>query len=139
MFKKLFIVLFISVLFVGCKKHTINKTERNIIKGEWVIRNYTEDGKDLTESGYSEYTFDFNEDGSVVARIQTLSVAVIGSWASFKAEKTAIFELNMNNPLERLTEKWEILDSQKNTVTLSIVSSKGTKKTMVLYQEDDGE
>lgn len=117
----------------------INKTERNIVKGEWVIRNFTENGKDFTESGYSEYTFEFSEEGNVLARIQTLSVAVAGTWSSFRLDKKPVFELHMNYPLESLSEKWEILDSQKNSLTLTSTNSKGSKKTIVLYQEEDGE
>lgn len=139
MLRSVFILLLVSSLFVGCKKHTINKTERNIVRGEWVIRNFTEDGKDLTESGYSEYKFEFSEEGNVLARIQTLSVVVSGTWSSFKSDKKPVFEFQMNNPLESLSETWEILDSQKNSLTLTVTTSKGVKKTMVLFQEDDGE
>lgn len=139
MLRAVCILLFISTLIIGCKKHTINKTERNIVKGEWVIRNYTENGKDLTESGYSEYTFNFDKEGNVIARIQTLSVVVIGTWSSYKEEKTPVFELHLNSPLDRLSEQWEILDSQKNSITLSVISDDNTKKTLVLFQENDGE
>lgn len=139
MLRSVFILLFVSALFAGCKKHTINKTERNIVKGEWVIRNFTEDGKDLTESGYSEYMFEFSEEGNVLARIQTLSVVVSGTWSSFKLDKKPVFGLHMNYPLESLSETWEILDSQKNSLTLTVTTTEGIKKTMVLFQEDDGE
>jgi hypothetical protein len=98
------------------------------VKSEWVIRNYTEAGVDLTEKGYSEYTFKFTEEGNLTARIQTLSVVVLGTWSSFKTDKKPIFEMHMNSPLESLSEQWEILDSQKNSVTLTVTNSKGIKK-----------
>ncbi len=139
MIRIIYITLFMSLLFVGCKKHTINKTERNIVKGDWVIRNYSEDGKDLTESGYSEYTFNFTKDGKVTARIQTLAVVVIGSWSGEKQEDKPVFDLQMNSPLTSLTEQWEILISQKNTITLSATYGENKKKTLVFYQIESEE
>lgn len=139
MFRIVVILSLLMVLFTGCKKQTINKTERNIVKGEWVIRNFTESGKDLTESGYSEYRFKFTKDGNVTARIQTLSVVVTGTWSSYKSEKIAVFELHMHSPLESLSEKWEILDSQKNSLTFAATTKDGKKKSMVLYQEISGD
>lgn len=109
------------------------------MKGDWVIRNYSEDGKDLTESGYSEYTFNFTKDGKVTARIQTLAVVVIGSWSGEKQEDKPVFDLQMNSPLTSLTEQWEILISQKNTITLSATYGENKKKTLVFYQIESEE
>jgi hypothetical protein len=129
---------FVSALLIGCQKHAVNKTERNIVKGDWVIRNYTEDGIDLTNSGLTEYVFNFSKDGEVRATIKTLSVLVIGEWSALKSEKKAIFDLKMNSPLDRLTEQWEILVSQKNSISMSVTTKKGIKKSIVFFQENDG-
>ena len=127
------ILLMVSTLIISCKKHTINQIERSIVDGQWVIFNFTEDGKDLTASGYSEYIFEFSKDGKLQARIPTLGVALAGEWSTYKSEKEVIFELKVVSPLENINEKWIVQVSNKTSISLKATSIDGREKTMVFY------
>ena len=63
-----YLFLFVILLFAstGCKKMTLNKTEKRLSDGTWSIYLYSENGNNLTEKGYSEYTFSFNGEGGMI-------------------------------------------------------------------------
>jgi hypothetical protein len=121
-----------STLLASCKKIEINRIEKNIVEGEWSIYSFIENGKDQTDSGYSEYHFDFCENGDVVARIPTLGVLVAGKWEVKKSEdKDVVFVMNMNYPLDGMNETWHVMDDNKRSITLDCTSTKGYDKHLV--------
>ena len=96
----------------------LNKTEKQLAEGEWMIYLYSEDGKNLTDKGYSEYTFTFNGDGNMNARISTLGVNLTGIYEMVKLEKLVVMRLSLQSPLDSVNEDWEITDQNKSKVEL---------------------
>lgn len=123
------------VLFASCKKHTINRIEKDLTEGEWMITVYSEGDNVLTDKGYSEYTFQFSEDGKVDATIKTLSVCVNGTWSVYKQDKEVVVELNMMNPLNSLSEKWEVADRRRDNIDLRATSVKNVVKRVVFQRK----
>jgi len=115
-----FMLMFVVVLFTfsGCKKWTLNKTEKCLTDGEWSIFLYSENGVNKTDKGYSEYTFTFNNEGGLNARISSLSVNLPGIYEMQKVDKTPVMKITIQNPLESLNEDWEIVDQNKSKVEL---------------------
>ena len=126
----------VSVFISSCKQHTVNQIERSVIEGEWVIFSFIEDGKNLTQTGYSEYIFEFDKNGDMFARIPTLGVVLPGKWSSFKAEKKVIFELKVISPLQNINEKWEVLVNNKSSISLKATAFDGKIKTMVINKKN---
>lgn len=127
----IFLVL-ITGLLASCKKHTINRIEDDIVEGEWMITVYSENDNVLTDKGYSEYSFDFSDDGTVMAKIHTLSICIPGKWSVYKSDGEVVFDLSMNSPLDHsLTEKWIVEDRRKDNLDLRIVGEKGIRKRVV--------
>ena len=122
----------LSTVLSSCKKMEINRIERNLSEGEWFIYSFIENGKDQTDSGYSEYVFRFDKEGKVAARIQTLGVSVHGTWEVKKSDdKEVVLALTMNYPLQNLSETWNVTDENKRSIVLNCTSSKGYEKQMV--------
>jgi hypothetical protein len=115
-----YVLLFLLILFAstGCKKMILNKTEKQLAEGEWMIYLYSEDGKNLTDKGYSEYTFTFNGDGNMNARISTLGVNLTGIYEMVKLDKLVVMRLTVQSPLDSINEDWEITDQNKSKVEL---------------------
>lgn len=115
-----FILVFIVLLFTfsGCTKLTLNKTEKRLADGEWTIFLYSENGVNQTDKGYSEYTFTFNSEGGMNARISSVSVNLPGIYEMLKVEKTPVMKITMQSPLENINEDWEIVDQNKSKVEL---------------------
>jgi hypothetical protein len=135
--KRLMILaILMTGLLVSCKKHTINRIEDDIVKGEWMITVYSENEQVLTDNGYSEYSFIFSEDGNVRAEIRTLSIVVPGIWSVYKSEGEVVFELSMSSPLDHsLTEKWIVEDRRKDNIDLRVVGEKDIRKRVVFQQK----
>lgn len=126
-------MLVLSAVLTSCKKMEMNRVERNLSEGEWYIYSFIENGKDQTDTGYSEYHFTFDREGKVVAKIETLGVAVSGTWEVKKsADKEVVMEIAMNYPLQNLNETWDIVDENKRSVILKCTTQKGYDKQMVL-------
>ena len=102
------LILFFAFLFAmsGCKKMTLNKTEKRLSDGEWEIYLYSENGVNLTDKGYSEYTFSFDGSGGINARIPSLGVNVVGIYEMKTVNKVPLMKIIMYNPLENLNEDW---------------------------------
>ena len=130
------VVVLVTGLLVSCKKHTINGIEDDIDEGQWMITIYSENDNVLTDKGYSEYSFDFSDDGSVVAEIHTLSISIPGNWSVYKSDGKVVLDLSMNSPLDHsLTEKWIVEDRTKDNLDLWIVGEKGIRKRVVFQQQ----
>ena len=110
---------------------TLNKTEKRLSDGTWSIYLYSENGNNLTEKGYSEYTFSFNGEGGMSARIPSLGVNIIGIYEMKVINKQPIMRITMYNPLESLNEEWEIVEQHKTKVELRANSFK-TKRLVFL-------
>jgi hypothetical protein len=130
-----FILVFIVLLFTfsGCTKLTLNKTEKRLADGEWTIFLYSENGVNQTDKGYSEYTFTFNGEGGLNARISSLSVNLPGIYEMQKVDKTPVMKITIQSPLESLNEDWEIVDQNKSKVELRTTNT--TNKRMVFLKK----
>jgi len=131
---RLFVCFSILLLaFSGCNKLVLNNTEKYLTEGEWLIYLYSKDGQNLTDKGYSEYTFTFNGEGGLNARISSLSVNLPGIYEMLKVDKTPVMKITMQSPLESLNEDWEIVDQNKSKVELRTTNT--TNKRMVFLKK----
>ncbi len=126
------LILFFALLFAmsGCRKMTLNKTEKRLSDGEWEIYLYSENGVNLTDKGYSEYTFTFDGSGGINARIPSLGVNVVGIYEMKIVNKVPLMKIIMYNPLENLNEDWEIEEQHKAKVELR---SNNTKSKRLVF------
>lgn len=126
-------MFFVLLVFAtsGCTKMTLNKTEKLLSEGKWEIFLYAENGVNETDKGYSEYTFTFNGEGGMNARISSLGVNIVGIYEMTKQDKNPIMKITMYNPLETLNESWEIADRNKSKVELKTNDSKNKRLVFI--------
>lgn len=114
-------------VLASCRKYTINRIEESVTDGQWKVALFEDDGRDGTE-GFSEYVFDFNDDGTVVATIHSLNVIVHGIWSAEKADNCVDFKLYMEDPITELNRDWSVKDRKKSEIEL--IADDGDKLTL---------
>jgi hypothetical protein len=114
------LLLIISALFLfSCNKED-NAVEKTITNGTWVIYSYIDSGVDETYH-FTGYTFNFNDDGSVLAKLN--SNGVYGNW--FRSSDDSHEELNIvfnQAPLNEINNDWKVIVISESTIELQDVS-----------------
>jgi hypothetical protein len=107
-----------------------------LIEGTWIVANFNDSGEDET-SDYSGFSFDFQDDGSIVATRNDDTID--GTWSVFTDSGKEKLGLDFGEmvPLDEFTDDWDIQDVQNNRVELYDVSS-GDGTTDVLVFEKEG-
>jgi hypothetical protein len=89
-----------------------------MIDGNWFVALYLEDGDEDETSNYNSFSFDFLENGTVVASNSTGNFN--GTWFITGSDGNLKVILNFFDvyPLDELDEDWHVLEFQNNQVTL---------------------
>lgn len=111
------------VLFASCTDDSSNKNINEVVTAtSWKVTNFTEDGVDQTYY-FSNYTFTFNEDGTMSATNGTNTYN--GTWAKGTDDSTPKLILTFSvssGPFEEISEDWEILTSTTSIIDLKHIS-----------------
>lgn len=120
---KIIIALLAFGMLVACKKKTIRTIDNDMSDGIWKISLFQEDGFNET-SDYEIYTFNFEDNGSVIASNNGFSVT--GSWSVGKDDGHVEFNLSMPIPLDDLSDDWEVISNSSTKLELKDVSGDGS-------------
>lgn len=120
---KILIALLALGMLVACKKKTIRTIDNDMSDGIWKISLFQEDGFNET-SDYEIYTFNFEDNGSVIASNNGFSVT--GSWSVGKDDGHVEFNLSMPIPLDDLSDDWEVISNSSTKLELKDVSGDGS-------------
>lgn len=120
---KILIALLALGMLVACKKKTIRSIENDMSDGTWKISLFQEDGFNET-SDYEIYTFNFENNGSVIASNNGFSVT--GSWNVGKDDGHVEFNLTLPIPLDDLSDDWEVVSNSSTKLELKDVSGDGS-------------
>jgi hypothetical protein len=101
----------------------------------WSVSSYIDDGTDDT-SAFENYVLSFGEEGVLTAVIDETTTE--GTWSvsvSSSAELELIIDLGEAEPLDELTDSWDVTGLTENTVELEDVSGgDGSVDTLVIQR-----
>lgn len=101
----------------------------------WSVSSYIDDGTDDT-SDFENYVLSFGEEGVLTAVINDTTTE--GTWSvsvSSSAELELIIDLGEAEPLDELTDSWDVTGLTENTVELEDVSGgDGSVDTLVIQR-----
>jgi hypothetical protein len=129
------LVAFILLLFAGCSKYTTpRKVEKRISEGTWKISAFTSGGSSVSTQ-YAEYTFNFNEGGSVTVKNNGATIAY-GSWEVGLGKNPAILYLGFPPVagLEYLADDWQVTEMKKDLMRLKRNDSGGDNSSVTFKQ-----
>ncbi len=125
---------FLTLLFVSCSSDDDSNNNNddqfaNIVnllpQGTWRVSSFIDDGNNQTEA-FESFTFEFNENGQVIATNDVLSE--IGSWSYDSSDDSSDDDekLNLifptNSFFDELTEDWRITTANSTTISLFHIS-----------------
>ncbi|MDX1652002.1 MAG: hypothetical protein R3277_05895 [Brumimicrobium sp.] len=101
--------------------------EKSITDGNWKVSYYSEDGQIETHH-YEGYSFDFKEDGTVVATKSGSTVT--GSWSTSKDssndDSVSDVDFTLNSPaineFDDLSDEWDVISESDSKIELRDVS-----------------
>ena len=110
----------------------ITEVENLAMSGSWRVSSYIDSGQDETND-FNGYTFTFDNDGSLTAKIG--SDEVIGTWSVTDSSNSQddsnsnndldfniSFLVSSSNILDELIDDWDIVSHNDNTISLIDVS-----------------
>ncbi len=111
--KSVLIIICLSTLFIGCKKtDSSSVSPANLQSGKnWQITYYYDSSKDETYK-FNSYSFEFKDDGTLVANGSGISTT--GVWSINSNNSRMSISLGSASPLDNLSSDWLII-SQTNT------------------------
>ncbi len=130
-------VISCALILVACSKDdsnnpnnsSANQTANIAQSGAWEITYFYDTDKDET-ANFSGYTFNFNEDGSLVATKGTTTVN--GSWSVQNDDDSSsndshldfniLFQVPENHNFDDLNEDWDVISATENKIELSDIS-----------------
>lgn len=140
---------FITLLFVSCSSDDDSNNNNddqfaNIVnllpEGTWRVSAFIEDDNNQTDT-FESFTFDFNENGEVIATNDILSE--VGSW-SYDNDDSSDDDgndddekLNLSFPtgtiFEELTEDWRITAANSTTISLYHISGGDGSEDLLVF------
>ena len=92
-----------------------------LVEGNFYISHFTESGNDHT-SDFQGYTFTFDPNGGATAHLQGNTTT--GSWSlgSDDSKRKLILNFGTDDPLEELSEDWEVMNLSQTQIDLRHVS-----------------
>lgn len=132
--RKIFPVLFIIILFSGCKKAVENAQQDLVIKamtdGQWTVTSFTQNGSDIT-TNFSGYKFQYYSNKTVDA-IKNGAVEKTGTWDGQASTMTTWANFtNAIAPLSLINGSWHI-DNNSWTFVVATQTIGSETKTMRL-------
>lgn len=119
---KKIILLLTTVILTSCQKED-DQIQKTLINGTWEISNYIDSGTDETYH-FTGYTFNFNADGGLVAKVN--STGVVGNWSQGDDDSSDKLNIIFDQaPLNELNDDWDIIVISGSTIELRDVSSDG--------------
>lgn len=119
---KKIILLLTTVILTSCQKEDA-QIQKTLINGTWEISNYIDSGTDETYY-FTGYTFNFNADGGLVAKVN--STGVVGNWSQGDDDSSDKLNIIFDQaPLNELNDDWDIIVISGSTIELRDVSSDG--------------
>ncbi|GAA0871840.1 hypothetical protein GCM10009117_09860 [Gangjinia marincola] len=99
--------------------------------GDWYVTNFTEDNQDET-GVYADYTFNFFTDQTTTAT--NSNGTTTGSWAtdSDDGELELLLNYGEADPLDELTEDWDVVEVTNEIIRLEDADDDGTVDTLTL-------
>ena len=113
----------------------LDTSKEVLSSGSWVVSNYTEDNIDKT-SYFSGYSLTFNDDASVKA--EKNDVTVYGSWQEVvdSGKRKLVFDFEETQPFDELTDDWEIAEITAIKIKLNNVSGgDGSLSELILQKQ----
>lgn len=103
-----------------------------LTEGDWLISSYIVDGSDYT-SYYTEYVYNFNEDGSLDATNLSL---VKGSW-NLESNNTVLnIHFSLLNVLDLMSYQWQIVAATETHIELQYISPVDGELTTLTLTKD---
>jgi hypothetical protein len=119
---KKILLLLTTVILTSCQKED-DQIQKTLINGTWEISNYIDSGTDETYY-FTGYTFNFNADGGLVAKVN--STGVVGNWSQGDDDSSDKLNIIFDQaPLNELNDDWDIIVISGSTIELRDVSSDG--------------
>lgn len=118
------VVMLLAVGFLfACNKRVIRSIEDDMTDGLWRVSYFYENGFNKTID-YENYTFNFNDNGTVNAYFSDLLVT--GTWNISSKNRHIKFYLSFPEPLDDLSDDWEVLSNSSGRIELKDVSGDGS-------------
>jgi len=119
---KKILLLLTTVILTSCQKED-DQIQKTLINGTWEISNYIDSGTDETYY-FTGYTFNFNADGGLVAKVN--STGVVGNWSQGDDDSSDKLNIIFDQaPLNELNDDWDIIVLSGSTIELKDISSDG--------------
>jgi hypothetical protein len=119
---KKILLLLTTVILTSCQKED-DQIQKTLINGTWEISNYIDSGTDETYY-FTGYTFNFNADGGLVAKVN--STGVVGNWSQGDDDSSDKLNIIFDQaPLNELNDDWDIIVISGSTIELKDISSDG--------------
>ncbi|MRI02291.1 hypothetical protein GH721_17230 [Kriegella sp. EG-1] len=106
-----------------------------MISGDWYISNYFDSQNELTTE-YAEFTFGFNENGTITATDGDSSLS--GAWLvksqSDDEKNTVDFELHFASPekFKKLSQDWQVMKYTDSQIDLTYIDDDDVDGTRLL-------
>jgi len=109
-----------------------NEVFKNILFSEtWQITSYIETEQDLTSS-FEEISFQFEEDGLLVAEDEETGEEYTGNWSVAMIDQNLTLEIAFEaEPLAGLSDDWKVVQTSENTIELVVENQTGLNNELV--------
>lgn len=116
----LLFLLFTLLSGVQCKKVKEDLGRKFIIEamtnGQWIVQVFTDANVDIT-ADFTDYVFQFKEDGKVIAVNSSTSAQTTGTWEGNVNDLTIFSNFpGASEPLLRLNDTWKITNNTTKLV-----------------------
>ena len=135
--KKIPLIIFLTLLFTGCKKAVENIQEDLVIKamtdGQWVVTSFTQNGNNIT-ADFASYQFKYYSNKTVDA-IKSGTVEKTGTWDGNASTMTTSANFTgAAYPLNLINGSWHI-DNNSWTFVVATQTNGSETKTMRLDKQ----
>ncbi|MBL7813642.1 MAG: hypothetical protein JNL70_01465 [Saprospiraceae bacterium] len=110
--KKLLFFALILHLFSACNN---NSSVDPSLDGTWKVSYYLDSGKDET-SNFSGYTFDFQSNGTLIAKFSGQTVT--GTWSENTSSNKLIINISGTDKLDDAADDWLIISKTATSIKL---------------------
>lgn len=146
-FLKIVLVVFLSIVFSDCTSDDttpsneviMSQIETAVKTGSWRITNYNDSGKDET-ADYAGYEFAFNENGSLVATKDAITVN--GNWSITNESSDDDDDLDFNIAFSapelftELTDDWDVKSNSTTKIELMDVSGGNNTTDLLTFERN---
>lgn len=108
-----------------------NNVSDVITQGDWKVNTYLNNNLDET-SDFSNYTFRFKQDGSLVATTSNQQIG--GTWVEDRVTKQILIRFTNNDPtLDKISDVWSI--NSQDIKAVNMVNNNSQNKVLKIAQQ----